>query len=203
MKDNCRSGRPSTKRTDINIKQVMQMVYGDWRLTVQMIASQLDMKKAVFGKLSAKSAQKWCQGCWTMIRKITAYTCVRKSSSVFKLNQTYFVELSMVMRHGFWSRTLKPSARTTSESFQCCWGQRTQVKTKSHFDHVLRCKEHCPKCLFAIGSDDQSASLQGDLVTNAYLSAREETRVVVEQIVAASPRQCTYSQHPKHPAFPS
>ena len=35
-----------------------------------------------------------------MIRRSAACRCVRTSSSVFKLNQTCFVESSLVMRHG-------------------------------------------------------------------------------------------------------
>ena len=35
------------------------------------------------------------------------------------------------------------------------------------------------------------------------LGVREETRVVAGQILAASPRQCTCSQGPEHPAVPS
>ena len=52
------------------------------------------------------------------------------------------------------------------------------------------------------GPDDQTASLQRDPAAFASLSAREETRVVAGQNVAASPRQCTCSQRPEHPAVP-
>ena len=40
----------------------------------------------------------------------------------------------------------------------------------------------------------QMINLQGDAAVYASLSAREEAKVVTEQIVAASLRQCTCSQ---------
>ena len=45
---------------------------------------------------------------------------VRTSSNVFKLNQTCFVGWSLVMRHWFLSKTLKPSARAINGSLQRC-----------------------------------------------------------------------------------
>lgn len=41
VEDDPRSGRPSTSRTDDNVERVRQMVRGDRRLTVRMIASEL------------------------------------------------------------------------------------------------------------------------------------------------------------------
>ena len=43
MKDDSRSGRPSTSRTEENVKIVRQKVLGGCRLTVRMIANELDM----------------------------------------------------------------------------------------------------------------------------------------------------------------
>jgi len=45
VEDDSRSGRPSTSRTEVNVKWVRQMVRGDCWLTVQKIASQLDLTK--------------------------------------------------------------------------------------------------------------------------------------------------------------
>ena len=45
VKDDFRSGRPSASRTEVNVEWIGQVAYGDHCLTVQMIASQLDMKK--------------------------------------------------------------------------------------------------------------------------------------------------------------
>ena len=57
--------------------------------------------------------------------------------------------------------------------------------------------------VLATGPDAQSASLQRDPAAFlASLSAREEMRIVAGQIRAASPRQCTCSQRPEHPAVP-
>ena len=99
------------------------------------------------------------------------------------------------MRHGFLSTTRKPSARGQES-------KTVKIKSQSHVDHVLRCQRHRPQRVLATGPDDQSASLQRDPAAFASLSAREETRVVAGQIMAASPRQCTCSQRPVHPAVP-
>ena len=77
-----------------------------------------------------------------------------------------------------------------------------KIKSQSHVNHVLRCQKHRPQWVLATGPDDQSASLQRDPAAFASPSAREETRVVAGQIVAASPRHCTCSQRPQHPAVP-
>ena len=53
MNDDSWSGSPLTRRTDVNVEQVRQVVCGDRHLTVWMIASQLDMKK-VSERLSPK-----------------------------------------------------------------------------------------------------------------------------------------------------
>ena len=39
VEDDLTSGRPSTSRTDVNIKHIMQMLQKDHQLTVQMLAS--------------------------------------------------------------------------------------------------------------------------------------------------------------------
>ena len=43
MKDDHRSRRPSTSRTDENVERVRQKVRSDRRITVRMIADELDM----------------------------------------------------------------------------------------------------------------------------------------------------------------
>ena len=52
--------------------------------------------------------------------------CVRTSLSIFRLNETCFVESWLMMRHGFLSTTQKPSARDVSGSLQRHWGRRKQ-----------------------------------------------------------------------------
>ena len=44
-KDDSGSNRPSTSRTEVNVEQVRQVACSDDLMTVQMIASQLNMKK--------------------------------------------------------------------------------------------------------------------------------------------------------------
>ena len=65
-------------------------------------------------------------GCWMMIRTSAACRCIRTSSSVFKLNQTCFVESSLGVRHGFLITTGKPSARDVSGSLRRRRGRRKQ-----------------------------------------------------------------------------
>jgi len=43
VEDNHRSGRPSTSRTEENVQRVREKVRSDRRLTVTMIADELDM----------------------------------------------------------------------------------------------------------------------------------------------------------------
>ena len=45
VEDDSRSGRPSTSRTADNVERVEQMVRGDCRLTVQMIADELEINR--------------------------------------------------------------------------------------------------------------------------------------------------------------
>ena len=45
LKDDSRSGRPSTSRTEVNVKWLTQVVYCDHRLISRMITSQLNVKK--------------------------------------------------------------------------------------------------------------------------------------------------------------
>ena len=43
VKDDSKSGRPSTRRTEENVERVSQNMQRDRRLTVRMIASELNM----------------------------------------------------------------------------------------------------------------------------------------------------------------
>ncbi|XP_061553236.1 protein GVQW3-like [Phycodurus eques] len=45
VEDDPRSGRPSTSRTEANIERVRQMLRGDRRLTVRLIANELGMNR--------------------------------------------------------------------------------------------------------------------------------------------------------------
>ena len=45
VEDDSRSGRPSTSRTADNVERVKQMVRGDRRLTVRMIADELEINR--------------------------------------------------------------------------------------------------------------------------------------------------------------
>ena len=45
VKDDSRSGKPSTSRTVINVKRERQVLCGDRRLSVRLIAIQLDRKR--------------------------------------------------------------------------------------------------------------------------------------------------------------
>ena len=54
VEDDPRSGRPSTPRTDVNIKHVRQMLQKDRRLTVRMIADELDLGKSQVWQISTE-----------------------------------------------------------------------------------------------------------------------------------------------------
>ena len=51
VKDEYMNKRSSTSRTGVNIKDIKQVACSDRRLIVQMIASQLDMKKESVWKI--------------------------------------------------------------------------------------------------------------------------------------------------------
>ena len=72
-----------------------------------------------------------------------------------------------------------------------------QSQNLKSFDDVLWSEEHGSHQVHATGSDDQSASLQGNPVMFALLRAWKEMGVVAGQIVASSLWQCICSQHPE------
>ena len=72
-----------------------------------------------------------------MIRRSAACRCVRTSWSVFKLNQTCFVESSLVMRHEFLSSTWKPSARAVNGSLRPHRGRKKSRQSKSKVKVML------------------------------------------------------------------
>ena len=76
---------------------------------------------------------------------------------------------------------------------------KIKSKVKNHVDHVPQCNGYRPQPVLGTGLNDQSVILVRDPATCASLSAREGTRVVARQIVAASPQQCTCSQRPEDP----
>ena len=59
VKDDLRSGRHSTNKTAVNIKRVKQVVCADCHLTVQMITSQLDMKKNSLREIITEDLGMW------------------------------------------------------------------------------------------------------------------------------------------------
>ena len=129
-----------------------------------------------------------------MIRRSDACKYVRTSSRVFKINQTSFEELSLVMRYFWvWAGNKSPEQPVEISNVTEVEESKTvKVKSQSHFDRVLRLEGHRPQPVLATGPDDQSANLQG-------VCEREEPSVVAGQIVAISSRQCTCSHCYKHP----
>ena len=123
-------------------------------------------------------------------------------SSVFKLNQTCFVESSLLMSHGFLNTTRKPNARVELES------RTVKIKRQRHVDHVLRCQT-VNSCHRARRSISKPAT---DPAAFVSLSAREDTRVVAGQIVTTTLQRPTAlgpihsygpcSQRPEHPVVP-
>ena len=97
VEEDCRSGRrPSTSRTADNVERVKQMVRGDCRLTVRMIADELEINRDSVWKIITKiwvcgrSVRRWCRSFWTMTRRSGAWRCVRTFSSISKLLIAFF-----------------------------------------------------------------------------------------------------------------
>ena len=125
-----------------------------------------------------------------MVRRSAACRCVRTSSSKTRKPSARAISGSLRRRR---DRTKQDSQNQKSKS---CWSRSSMSEASSTVSL---------QWVLATGPDDQSASLQRDPAAFASISAREETRVVAGQIVAASNyislRQCTCSQRPEHPAF--
>ena len=103
--------------------------------------------------------------------------CVRTSSSVFKPNQTCFVESSLLMRHGFLNTTRKPNARLS-----CQWKSPTSPRpnlkareSKSKVNVMLITFFDVRRRVLATGPDNQSASLQR-ILRLLLRSVREKRR---------------------------
>ena len=139
-----------------------------------------------------------------MIRRSTACRCVRTSLGVFKLNQTCFVESSLVMRHRFLSTIRKPSTRAVSGSFRCYWGRRKQ-------DSQNQKSRSCWSRSLMWGIDHSEFLSQGQTINQqgykeilwlcfAQCAIRDESYGRTK--LAASPRQCICSHCPEHPAVP-
>lgn len=59
VKDESRDLRPSTGRNEINVERVAKVLLSDRWLTVQMIVSQLDMKKECIWKIIKGDMSMW------------------------------------------------------------------------------------------------------------------------------------------------
>ena len=115
VKDDSRSRKPSSSRTEYNSERVKQVVYSDRRSTIRMIPNQLVMKKdrvwliitedLGIRKVGVKSFQDWWSE-WKLYSDLSGV--YRALSNWTKLER---VELSHLMRHGFLNKTRKPSAR--------------------------------------------------------------------------------------------
>ena len=121
VEDDFRSEKPSTSRTEVNFEQVKQIVRGDRRLTVQMIARQMDMKKESVWKIITKDLG---------MRKVCAKMVPRLLNDLQKKCHIQMCQdimehlqnepdllrrfITLVMKHGFFSATRKPSARALS-----------------------------------------------------------------------------------------
>ena len=122
VEDDSRSGRPSSSRTADNVERVKQMVRGDCRLTVRMIADELEINRdSVWKIITVDLGMR--KICAKMVPKLLdddqkerrAEVC-RTFSSISKLSQTCWRESSLVMSLGSSSMTRRPSARAFSGS---------------------------------------------------------------------------------------
>ena len=108
MKDDSRSGRLSTSKTEVNVEQVRQVMCGDCQLTVQMITGQLNMKEDSVWKMIIKDLDIW---------KILYKNSAKTSLSIFELNQICFVTSPQATRQRIsFTVTQKPSAKAVEIS---------------------------------------------------------------------------------------
>ena len=132
VEDNSRSGRPSTSRTVDNVECMKQMVRGDCRLTVRMIADKLEINRDSVWKIITEESgmRKICVKMMPKLldddqKKRRVEVC-RTFSSISKLSQTCCRESSLVMSLVSSSLTRRPSARAFSGSVRRHRGQRKQ-----------------------------------------------------------------------------
>lgn len=150
VEDNSKSGRPSAGRTEANIEHVM---CGDHRLTVRLIASELNMNRNKrLEDYHQRFGHGW-QSCWIMIRRQGAHAGGSGyPSSILKPNQTFLGELSLVMSCGSSSTSRRQNARAFSGRVQSRQGWRkSKSKVKLNFDLSPVCwKPSAPGVIFHI-----------------------------------------------------
>ena len=117
MKDEFRSGRSSTNRSEVNVERVRQVVCGYCRLKLDWLKVSWTRKKTMLGRLSPKISKtaKW-----------QSNRCIRVSSSVYKLNETCFIDSSLAIKQGCFSTAQKLNARAVSRSLWRRWGRSKQ-----------------------------------------------------------------------------
>ena len=106
------------------------------------------------------------------IRRNVTRRFVRTLSSIFKPNQTCFLESSMAMSHWFLSWIRKPNMWAVSGRLWCYQSWRKQ-DSHSHVDHILLYDGHCSQWVFVARSDDQSVNLQAEPPVYALFRRRE------------------------------
>ena len=113
------------------------MVCGDWRLTAWVIA-RLNIRNANIWKIITEDLG--IQNICTKIvpRRLKNQKECCRQVCVYNLYKTCFVELSLVMSHGFLSRTRKASTKTIS------WSLRKIDKdtSQSHVHPILTYEDY-------------------------------------------------------------
>ena len=136
-----------------------------------------------------------------VIRRSVACRCVRTTLSIFRLNQTFFVETSLALKREFF--LVRFGKQAPEQSVEICNVTRPE-ESKDKSLKSKSCWSCCSMgaivyCQFWI-QGHRINQFVGDKETT--LNVQNETRVVEGQIVAVSLHQCTSSQHPEHLAVP-
>ena len=174
VKDDYRSGRPTTSTTVVSIELVRQVVFSDCRLTVRKIAIQLAMKKDDVWKIITKDLGK---------RKVCAKIMPRRLNYDKRHpgesgHQLVFSKLDLLSRHywwkdmDFWIWTEDQVPEQSVEVFDVVETKKRKTVKAKVKDYVLRCKEYRQQRVLTSKRNDQSGSWLEGPAAYASLTAR-------------------------------
>jgi mRNA-degrading endonuclease RelE of RelBE toxin-antitoxin system len=124
VKDDERTGRPKTHRTDKNVEKVRKLVRSDRQLSVRMMAEELNLDRETVRKILTEDLG---------MRNISAKMVPRVLSDNQKQRQldyvlislvswpketTFWIELSRVTKHGSFSTIRKRNAKACNGKHQ-------------------------------------------------------------------------------------
>ena len=160
VEDDSRSGKPSTSRTANNVECVKQMVRGDCRLTVRMIADELEINRDSVWKIITEDLG---------MRKI----CAKMIPKLLDDNQEWRVEVCQdILEHlqtepdllqrvitddESWIFDYDPETKRQSLQWKCPSSpkpkkaRQSRSQNQAHADRILRCERNRPHGVLATG----------------------------------------------------